>query len=193
MEITDSFTVDASPAEVWALFLDVEQVAPCMPGAELTEVIDDTTWAGRVKMKLGPVTMKYAGRVTMVERDDENRRMMLRAEGAEEGGKGGATATVRAAVDPSPGGGTHVSISQDLALSGAAAQFGGRMIADVSAHLTKQFAKNLSVRLSGGPAAENSSEAEAVPALRLAVWAFFRAVGRLLRLPWWGRKAPADN
>jgi uncharacterized protein len=181
VEITDSFTVAASCDEVWRLFLDVERVAPCMPGAELTEVIDDKTWAGRVRMKIGPVSMKYSGRVAMVERDDAGRRMTLRAEGAEESGKGGATAEVRVAVDETPEGGAHVVITQDLALSGAAAQFGGRMIADVSAHLTKQFAACLSAQLSGDTVGAQPRE---VPALRLAVWAFFRAVARTLRLPW---------
>lgn len=186
MEIRDSFTVAAPPEQVWDFLLDVERVAPCMPGAELTDVIDESTWAGRVKMKIGPVTMKYAGRVSRVERDDEERRMRLLAEGSEESGKGGATATVTASVEPTPDGGSHVSIVQDLALSGAAAQFGGRMIADVSAHLTKQFAGNLSEQLSG--TAEAPPEAKAVPALRLAVWAMVRAVGRLFRLPWTRRK-----
>jgi carbon monoxide dehydrogenase subunit G len=190
MEISDSFTVESSADRVWALFLDVEKVAPCMPGAELTEVIDDKTWAGRVRMKMGPVSMKYSGRVVMTERDDASRRMTLRAEGSEESGKGGATAEVRVRVDETPEGGAHVMITQDLALSGAAAQFGGRMIADVSAHLTKQFASCLSAQLSGGAA--EPPTATAVPALRLAFWAFFRAIGRLLRLPW-GRANKAEG
>jgi uncharacterized protein len=189
VEITDSFTVASSPDQVWELFLDVERVAPCMPGAELTEVIDDKTWAGRVRMKIGPVSMKYSGRVAMVERDDAARRMTLRADGSEESGKGGATAEVRVAVDETPEGGAHVVITQDLALSGAAAQFGGRMIADVSAHLTKQFAACLNAQLAGEAV---DTQAKAVPALRLAVWAFFRAVGRALRLPW-GRAKNAEG
>lgn len=182
MEITDSFTVAASPDQVWELFLDVERVAPCMPGAELTDVIDDQTWGGRVRIKLGPVTMKYAGRVSMSKRDDANRQLVLLAEGSEEGGKGGATAEVRVGVEPTSSEGSHVSITQDLTLSGAAAQFGGRMIADVSTHLTKQFAACLSEQLANGAPAD--VEPKAVPALRLAAWALVRAVARALRLPW---------
>jgi carbon monoxide dehydrogenase subunit G len=192
MQIADSFTVDAPPDQVWDLFLDVEKVAPCMPGAELTDIIDATTWGGRVKMKIGPVTMKYSGRVEMIERDDANRSMTLRAEGSEEGGKGGASAVVRAVVDATPDGGSHVAITQELAMSGAAAQFGGRMITDVSAHLTKQFASCLSTQLSGG--ISTTQPGNAVPGLRLAVWAFVRAAGRLLRFPWWrGRKQEGDS
>jgi carbon monoxide dehydrogenase subunit G len=190
VEITDTFDVASSPDRVWQLFLDVEKVAPCMPGAELTDVIDDKTWAGRVRMKIGPVSMKYSGRVVITERDDAARRMTLRAEGAEESGKGGATAEVRVRVDETAGGGAHVVITQDLALSGAAAQFGGRMIADVSAHLTKQFAGCLSAQLSGD--ASPPAPSKDVPALRLAVWAFFRAIGRALRLPWGRAKKAGD-
>lgn len=189
MEIKDSFTVAAPPEQVWPFLLDVERVAPCMPGAELTEVIDENTWGGRVRMKIGPVSMKYSGRVSRVERDDENRRMTLKADGSEEGGKGGATALVKAAVDETDSGGSHVTIVQEVALSGAAAQFGGRMIADVSAHLTKQFAQNLSDQLKGG--AVEPPKQQDVPALRLAFWAAFRAIGRFLRLPW-GRDKASD-
>jgi len=191
VEIKDSFDVDAPPEQVWEFLLDVERVAPCMPGAELTEVIDDETWGGRVRMKIGPVTMKYSGRVKRTEVDESNRRMTLQAEGSEESGKGGATAVVKAGVDPTSSGGSHVFIVQEVALSGAAAQFGGRMIADVSAHLTKQFASNLSEQLRGGAAAEPPKQ-EAVPALRLAFWAMFRAIGRFLRLPW-GRRRASDE
>lgn len=182
MEIKDSFTVTAPPQQVWDFLVDVERVAPCMPGAELTEVVDDSTWRGRVRMKIGPVTMKYAGKVTRVECDDAERRMTLVAEGAEESGKGGATATVKAGVAETPQGGSEVTITQDLALSGAAAQFGGRMIADVSAHLTRQFAETLEAQLSGEDV--EPAKAEAVPALRLAFWAVARAIGRFFRLPW---------
>jgi carbon monoxide dehydrogenase subunit G len=184
VEIKDSFMVSAPPDQVWELLLDVERVAPCMPGAELTETIDENAWSGRVKMKVGPVTMKYAGKVVRTERHDVNRRMTLLAEGTEESGKGGASATVRAAVEPTPDGGSCVEITQELALTGAAAQFGGRMIADVSAHLTKQFAGCLRAQLPGGSAADQPKPGEAVPALGLAFWAMWRALGRMLRLPW---------
>jgi carbon monoxide dehydrogenase subunit G len=191
MDIKDSFTVTAPPAEVWNLLLDVERVAPCMPGAELTEVVDDRTWKGRVRMKIGPVTMNYAGQVFMTERDDENMRVTLRAEASELSGKGNAAATVRARVEETPEGGSHVSIVQTLALSGAAAQFGGRMIGDVSAHLTKQFAECLSAKL-GGDGSQQAPPVREIRALRLAAWALLRTLGRLLRLPW-GQKSGAGR
>src|SRR5215510_9917092 len=88
MEIENEFTVAAQIDHVWAYLLDVEKVAPCMPGAELTEVVDDNTWKGKVNMKLGPVSLAFAGTVTMQERDDQAHRVKLAAKGMEQKGKG---------------------------------------------------------------------------------------------------------
>lgn len=209
MQIENSFVVSVPPPRVWDLLLDVTRVAQCMPGAELTEVIDDRTWKGRVRLRLGPVSMNYSGTVVMTERDDAAYSVVLRAEGRETGGKGNAAATVRSRVEPTADGGSRVQISQDLQLSGAAAQFGNRMIQDVSTRLTRQFADCLGAQFSAanasadaGPATEGrANEAGAtegraaerraaaitapseIPALRLALWAILRAIGRLLHLP----------
>lgn len=184
MRIENSFVVAAPPSQVWRLLLDVERVAVCMPGAELTEVVDDRTWKGRVRLRVGPVSMSYSGTVIMTERDDAGHAVTLRAEGRETSGKGNATATVRSSVQTSDGGGSKVLIDQDLQLSGMAAQFGARMLQDVSARLTKQFADGLSAQLTAeGDAAPPTPQAKEIPALRLAVWAFLRALGRLLHLP----------
>jgi carbon monoxide dehydrogenase subunit G len=182
VRIENSFVVAAPPSQVWNLLLDVERVAPCMPGAELTEVVDDRTWKGRVRLRVGPVTMNYSGTVIMVERDDARHGVTLRAEGRETSGKGNAAATIRSSVQPADGGASRVLIEQDLQLSGMAAQFGARMMQDVSAHLTQQFADGLSAQLTaeGNAAPRQASE---IPALRLAAWAVLRALGRLLHLP----------
>ena len=185
MRIENSFVVAAPPPQVWKLLLDVERVAPCMPGAELTEVVDDRTWKGRVKLRIGPVSMNYSGTVVMVERDDANHAVTLRAEGRETSGKGNAAATIRSSVQPTSDGGSKVLIDQDLQLSGMAAQFGGRMMQDVSAHLTQQFADGLSEQLTAQPG-EAAAPAQPVGEIRpvkLAIWALLRAVRRLLRLP----------
>ncbi len=184
MHIENSFVVTAPPPQVWRLLLDVEQVASCMPGAELTEVVDDRTWKGHVKMRIGPVSMKYSGTVVMVERDDDSLAVTLRAEGREMSGKGNAAATVRSSVQATGDGGSKVLIDQDLQLSGMAAQFGSRMMQDVSAHLTQQFAERLSVRLTVPPdETAPVQQATELPALRLAFWALLRAIGRVLHLP----------
>jgi uncharacterized protein len=205
VQIENSFVVSVPPPRVWDLLLDVTKVAQCMPGAELTEVVDDRTWKGRVRLRLGPVSMNYSGTVIMTERDDAAYSVVLRAEGRETGGKGNAAATVRSRVEPTDDGGSRVQISQDLQLSGAAAQFGNRMIQDVSSRLTQQFADCLGAQLSAadasadaGPATEDSATAteaattqgraaavtapSEIPALRLALWAILRAIGRLLHL-----------
>ena len=88
MEIENSFVVEAAPPEVWKFLLDVERVVPCMPGAELTEVVDSDTWKGKVKLRIGPVSMTYSGNVVMVARDDAKREVTLQAQGRELSGKG---------------------------------------------------------------------------------------------------------
>jgi carbon monoxide dehydrogenase subunit G len=142
MEITNSFEVPAPVEQVWSFLLDVERVAPCMPGAELTETIDDSNWKGKVKIRLGPVSLNYSGKVTMVARDDATHRVVLKASGMEQRGKGGASATVTSTLERLDGG-TRVNVLQDLTIQGQAAQFSRGMMQDVSAKLTQQFADNL--------------------------------------------------
>ena len=122
MEIENEFTVPAPIDHVWAYLLDVERVAPCMPGAELTEVVDDTTWKGKVNMKLGPVSMSFAGTVTMQDRDDQaHRDRSSHAKGMEQKGKGAANATVTAWTSDGHGE-THVKMQADIHLTGTVAQ-----------------------------------------------------------------------
>ncbi len=128
-----------------------------MPGAELTEVVDETTWKGKVTVKLGPVKLNYRGKVVMQERDDDVHRVMLKATGQETGGKGTATATVTSTLETA-GQGTRVLIVSDLTLSGAAAQYGRGMVGDVSKRLTDQFAECLQGQLSPAPAAAPADE-----------------------------------
>lgn len=190
MQIENSFVVAAPPERVWNLLLDVEKVAPCMPGAELTEVVDDHTWRGRARLRLGPVSMTYSGQVVMVQRDDAQRAVTLRAEGREVSGKGNAMATVTSRVQATPEGGSRVLITQDLALSGKAAQFGSRMLQDVSSHLTQQFADSLSAHFDGAGEAAPPPPRE-LPGFRLAAWALLRAVARALHLPWGRQTLPS--
>lgn len=184
MKLENTFEVAAPPEQVWAFLLDVERMAPCMPGAELTEVVDDRTWKGKVNVKLGPVSLSYAGTVVMRERDDAARRCVLQADGRETRGKGTATATVTSRLESVDGGATRVVIETDLTLSGAVAQMGRGMIGDVSQRLTGEFARCLAERMAatGGPGDAPPAEApRAVSGIRLALWALFRAIGRLLR------------
>src|ERR687892_1080714 len=113
MLIENSFEVPAPIDRVWTYMLDVEKVVPCMPGAELTETIDETHWKGQVTIKLGPVSLSFAGKVEMQERDDAARRVVLKGSGMEQRGKGAASATVTTNLEEIAEG-TKVSIVQDI-------------------------------------------------------------------------------
>ena len=139
MEIQNEFTVPAPIDHVWAYLLDVERVAPCMPGAELTEVVDDTTWKGKVNMKLGPVSLSFAGTVTMQDRDDVAHKIVLAAKGMEQKGKGAANASVTSWLEDGQGE-THVKMRADIHLTGTVAQLSRGLLPEVSRKLTQQFA-----------------------------------------------------
>ena len=150
MLVENEFTVPASGAEVWAYLLEAEKVAKCLPGAELTEIVDAQTYKGRVKLKLGAMDLSFAGTVSVVEMDDAEGRAVMRASGREEKGKGQAEATVTALLTETDAGGTHVKISQDIQMSGAVAQFGRGLIQDVAGTLMGKFADCLKSELSRG-------------------------------------------
>jgi len=160
MEIENEFTVSAPIDHVWAYLLDVEKVAPCMPGAELTEVVDDTNWKGRMTMKFGPVGMAFAGTVTMQERDDAAHRVVLSAKGTEQKGKGAASAQVTSWLEPRDDGSSLVKMQADISLTGAVAQLSRGLLPEVSKKLTQQFADCLEQRL----AASQPPPADAPPA-----------------------------
>jgi uncharacterized protein len=150
MLIENEFKVDAPIDVVWAHLLEVEKVAPCMPGAELTETVDDRNWKGKVLMKFGPVTMSFAGSVTMTERDDAAHRVKLVAKGTEEKGKGAANATVTSWLEPSDGS-TTARMQADITLTGAAAQLSRGLLPEISKKLTQQFADCLATTLAATP------------------------------------------
>src|SRR6266571_8742610 len=147
IQIENEFEVPAPLDRVWAYLLDVERIAPCMPGAQLTEVVDDRNWKGKVNIKLGPVSLSFAGTVTVQERDDDAHRVVLKASGMEQKGKGAANALVTGWAEEADGA-TRVKFHQDLTISGAVAQFSRGMMQDVSAKLTKQFADCLKAGMS---------------------------------------------
>src|SRR5947209_2828493 len=159
MELHNDFEVPAPVDAVWAYMLDVERVAPCMPGAELTEVVDDHTWKGKTSVKVGPVALSFAGTVVVQERDDAAHRVVLKAQGMEQRGKGAASASVVSHLEE-VGGGTKVSMRADLTISGAVAQYGRGMIQDISRRLTAEFASCLERNIE----AAAGSSASAVPA-----------------------------
>lgn len=141
MKIEDSFRVDVGVDEAWKVLLDVERIAPCMPGAQLTEVEGDE-YRGTVKVKVGPITAQYKGAAEIVEADEAGHRVVLKAAGRDTRGQGNASATVTATLAPD-GDGTIVHIDTDLNITGKVAQFGRGVLADVSSKLMGQFVENL--------------------------------------------------
>ncbi len=163
MLIENSFTVNAPQEQLWSYLLDVERIAPCMPGAELTETVDDATWKGKVNLKFGPVSMSFAGTVVLEERDDAVHRVKLRAKGTEQKGKGAANASVTSWLEPGEGG-TLVQMQADITLTGAAAQLSRGLLPEVTKRLTQQFANCLEQQMSAEAApAAAGGEAPAEP------------------------------
>jgi uncharacterized protein len=159
MELTNEFVVPTAVDDAWKLLTDVERIAPCMPGAELQE-IDGAEYRGIVKVKVGPITAQYKGKVTFVEKDDAAHRAVLRAEGRDTRGQGNANATITATLVPE-GDGTRVTVVTDLAITGRAAQFGRGVMADVSTKLLGQFVSCLETNVLGAAPAAAAEEAPA--------------------------------
>ena len=155
MLIENEFVVAAPQQDLWAYLLDVERIAPCMPGAELTETVDDTHWKGKLNMKFGPVSMSFAGSVKMAERDDTAKRVKLVAKGMEQKGKGAANATVTSWLEAGPTDAqTMVKMTADIALTGAAAQLSRGLLPEISKKLTQQFADCLADSMAAEQAAK---------------------------------------
>ncbi len=157
MRIENSFEVTAPEEACWRLLMDVPRVIPCMPGAELVETVDEAHWKARMRVKLGPISLSFLTDVRHDEVDEAARRVRLVTSAREERGRGAANATVDSRLS-SADGRTTVSITTDLALSGAAAQFGRGLVNDVTAQLLKDFAACLERQL-----AESPPDAEAPP------------------------------
>lgn len=156
MRIEDRFTVSLPLEQAWPVLLDVERIAPCMPGAQLQEVVDEE-YRGIVKVKMGAITAQYKGAVRFDEVDESAHRIRLRAQARETRGQGNASATVTATMRSADSGGTEVAIDTDLTITGKVAQFGRGLIGDVSKKLLGQFAQCLEKDLAGSPGAASSA------------------------------------
>ena len=152
MELINEFRGGVPVEEAWGVLTDVERIAPCLPGAQLTEV-DGETYTGNVKVKVGPITAQYKGTATFVEKDAEAHRAVLKADGRDTRGQGNASALVTAVLAPD-GGGTKVTVTTDLTVTGKVAQFGRGVLADVSAKLVRQFVESLEADVLSGGSAE---------------------------------------
>jgi carbon monoxide dehydrogenase subunit G len=160
--IRSSFTVEAPPSDVWKTMIDIERSAPCFPGAELKEQQPDGSYKGGFTVKLGPLTLKFAGKFKIAEQNDANHTVVVSASGTDTKGRGGADAQINAVVTDSGGGKTKVDVVSDVNLSGTVAQYGrgAGMIEALSQQLLNQFAKNLAALIE----ADAAQSAQAAPA-----------------------------
>jgi len=164
MELEHRFTVPVPVAEAWNVLLDVERIAPCMPGATV-DSFDGETIVGKVKVKVGPIQVTYAGTARFSEKDETARRAVIEANAKEARGSGTAAATITAQLTDSGGSSTDVIVTTDLAITGKPAQFGRGVMAEVGNKLLGRFADCLADELTGGtPAPAAEPVAEAAPA-----------------------------
>lgn len=182
MLIKSEFEVAETPDQVWEFFNDIPAVASCLPGADISERVDDDNYTGTVVIALGPVKLGFAGKAHIRERDVDNRRLVVDASGMDEKGRGEAELVLDASVVAS-GLGATVDLVQDLHLSGAIAQYGRGMVQDVTAILLDEFASNMSAKLRAlemgiehevGRTASASGFAIGWRAIRLALARVFR-------------------
>jgi uncharacterized protein len=162
--IEEKFEVNAPAASVWAYLVDPSRVVRCLPGAELTEVVDDRTFLGKVKVKVGPVTVAYQGKVILVERDEAGRLVRMSGEGRESTGSGAARMNMESRLVALPSGATEVTVVAEVDIAGRIMQLGRGMIEQVSHQLFQQFAACVQATLEAEAAAAASSTAGSPPA-----------------------------
>ena len=163
MQFQNSFEVEADPDAVYRFLLEVSEVVTCVPGAELTDVVDGDTYNGRMKVKVGAITTSYKGTASIVDRDQTTRSATLKAKGRETTGAGAATMQASLSVVPTQDG-SLVSIGTDLTVTGRVAQFGRGVIEDVSKHMIDQMASCIKQKIERPSLPDASGEGSAAPA-----------------------------
>jgi carbon monoxide dehydrogenase subunit G len=160
MKLEQSFEVTAPLQRVWEALIDVERVAPCLPGAAVTGRNDDGSYNGEFKVKIGPTSAAYSGKLNMESVDEQAHHATMQAAGTDKRGQGGAKATIESAVEKIDAGTTKVNVATDYHITGRLARFGrGGMIEEISNRLLREFAKNLQEMLAGDGAAGTATGA----------------------------------
>lgn len=161
MQVTlkNEFTIAQPIEKVWAFLSDPHQVAPCLPGAELTEQVDEKTFRGGVKMKLGPFTTQFKGEVVIELLDPASHEIRMVGKGKDAKGTGSASMTISGKLNAMPDGGTQMQSQSDLVISGKLASFGSRMIEDVSKSMFNKFTESFSARIAGEGGPETADNA----------------------------------
>jgi uncharacterized protein len=158
VEINNEFEVPLDADGAWKILLDIERIMPCVPGAELIEIIDESTYKGKVSVKLGPVSLSFVGNAQFAELDPANKRAKVLAKGSDTKGRGGANANVVFRIEPAAAG-AKVFVQTNVNLSGSVAQYGRGtgVIQGVASQLTAQFAENLRAMLAHDRAASTAA------------------------------------
>jgi len=164
MEFDNAFEVPLPPDQAWPMLMDIQRIAPCMPGAQLTEVVDTSTYKGNISVRLGPVALTLAGIVKFEEIDNTKHTARVKAQGNDAKGRGGANAAASFRLEPTAGG-SKVLVHTDLTLSGSVAQYGRGvgMIQATASQLMKQFANNLKTQIASQPSAAAPAAAPTAP------------------------------
>jgi len=162
MDLNHEFIVNVPVNDAWIILTDLERIAPCLPGAQLTEVEGDT-YRGQVKVKVGPIVAQFKGQASFVTRDDAAHTASLKGEGRDTTGKGTASAIITAQLTSVTPTSTKCTVVTNLTISGKVAQFGRGALADVSDKLLAQFSENLNQLITSAPAT-TSAPAAAMPA-----------------------------
>ena len=158
MDLNHEFIVNVPVNDAWVILTDLERIAPCLPGAQLTEVEGDT-YRGQVKVKVGPIVAQFKGQASFVTRDDAAHTASLKAEGRDTTGKGTASAIITAQLTSITPTSTKCTVVTDLTISGKVAQFGRGALADVSDKLLAQFSDNLNQLITSSPATTSATSA----------------------------------
>ena len=179
MQLENSFEVAASRDTAWNLLMDVPRVVPCMPGAQLTETVDESNWKAKVSVKLGPIALQFAADVSRTEVDAADNRVVLTTNARELRGRGGAQATIASKLTELGPAQTRVDVHTELALSGSVAQYGRGIVHDVAGQMVGKFADCLQKQLVGSEEEAQGAVEQAskpVSGLRLGGEAVTRAV-----------------
>jgi carbon monoxide dehydrogenase subunit G len=177
LKIEQTVVLQAPTERVWALLTDPREVATCLPGAAITEQIDDRTWRGTITVKVGPVTTSYRGTIRFERLERERWEAELVGQGQDVKGRGGAEMRMHSRLQPTESG-TEVRVASEVSITGLLAQLGRGIIESVSAQLFRQFATNMQQKLAGGTAPEPTPQS--LDALSLGARAMGQAVKRLL-------------
>jgi carbon monoxide dehydrogenase subunit G len=183
VKIESSFDVPVPPERAWDLLMDVPRVIPCMPGATLTETVDNANWKADMKVKVGPISLAFDTDVKREVADESARRARLSARARESRGRGAATAMIETRLTTMDGG-THVDVATDLQLTGAVAQYGRGIVEDVAQQMVHGFAECLKKQLVAAREEAHAAvveQSKPIRGLRLGLGAIWRRIIRIFR------------